>query len=242
MPNTPARLTVDLSDSSYNAARFAADGGLFVPDQVTASAAADGPAAYYTIPNHVSTAANRWWRPWPGVNSGGAFTFSANQSVATPLMVAKTCSLQAVAMATPNTNGWANLVAVSVYYWTGVGLQFSRLRTVYIQPQTGAAGVQYSYLSPAVILERGLPHLIVAGSTTSWYCYSRQGVAPLFPAKAANPTDTSVAPSMVLPVNTNNLPDQTTMASIDLDGATPAAWGRYSYSPLFFYRLDGAVG
>lgn len=240
MVNTPARLTLDVSDTANNAAKFGADGGLFVPDQAAAYAAADGPAAFSTIPNNFSSVANQWWRPW--VQTGGnAFTFTANQSVAHPLIVAKTCSLQAIAMATPNTNGWANSVIVSVYYWTGIGLQFTRLRTVYIPALSGAAGVQYAYLSPSVILERGLPHLIVAGSTTSWYCYSRQGLPPLFPGKTANPTDVGLPHAMVMAANVNNLPDAASMASIDLDNAAPATWGNFSYSPHFFYRLDGAT-
>ncbi len=241
MPNTPARVTLGLSTTNDNVARFGADQGLLVPDQVTAQAAAEGPAAFYTIPNNVSAVAGKWWRPWVQ-NSGNAFTFTANQSVGTPLLVAKTCSLQAIAMATPNTNGWASNVIVSVYYWTGVGLQVSRLRTVYLAPQFGAAGVQYAYLSPSVILEKGLPHLVVASSTSSWYCCSRQALPPLFPGKTANPTDVGVSPSMVMPANAAQLPDAATMASIDLDAGVPLAWSRYNYSPHFFYRLDGAVG
>ncbi len=240
MPNTPARLTLDLSDSPYNAARLAAD-GLLVPDQVGANAAAEGPVAYYTIPNHVSSAAGRWWRPWTN-SAGNAFTFTANQSVGSPLLVARTASLQAIAMATPNTSGWSQNVVVSVYSWTGVGLQFTRLRTVYMSPQSGAAGVQMAYLSPSVIIEKGLPHLVVAGSAASWYCYCKQGIAPLFPGKTANPTDTGVPPAMVIPANAANLPDSSTMATIDLDGGAPAAWSRYNYAPHFLYRFDGAVG
>lgn len=235
MPNTPARLTLALSAQAGNVLQFGADQGLLSPDQIGASGAADGPAALHTIPNHVSAAANKWWRSWTPLSNGT--TFAQNITVVQPLLVAKSAPLQALALCTPNSNGAGSPVYCGIYRWTGEGLKFDRVSIAYVDAYPAGTTVATGYLNSPVALTGGYPYLVASASPTSYYCYAKQALPPLWPQKTAQPTDVAVAPGMSHAANAAYLPDTAVMASIDLDNGIPVSWNQTSFVPSFYYRL-----
>ncbi len=242
MPNTPARLTLKVSANANNTVQFGADNGLLVPDQVSASGAMDGPAAFYAIPNHMSTLNDKWWRSWSiaGFNNN----YGAYQHIAQPLFVTKTARLQALAACTTSSaSGWANYITVSVFEWTGVGLQFTRLDTAYIPPQSGAAGVQVGYFQIYPTLKVGTPYVLISSSPTTYYCYSKRNLPGIFPQKATlvnpSPTDVNTYPGLASTIS-NGSPDAANMSPLDLDSTSPGTWTQTLYVPFFCVRLGAA--
>ncbi len=244
MPNTPARVTLGISATAGNILGFGADNGLLAPDQIAASAASDGPVAFYTLPNHMSTntsAGALWWRTWSPLGSG--ISYPAYFNVVQPLLVTKKAYLQALAAYTPSSgSGWANPIIVSLYEWTGVGLQFTRRDTAYIPPQTGAAGTQAGYTNTYPLLTPGHPYVLIASSISTWYCYSKRNLPGLFPAKAtaaATPADVTTYPGMSATIS-NTTPDSANMAALDLETSVPGSWVQTNQVPFFICRLGAA--
>jgi hypothetical protein len=240
MPNTPARLTLGLSAAAGNVLTFGADNGLLAPDQITASGAADGPAAFYTVPNHMSAQSDLWWRTW-SPNSGN-YAYSAAYSVASPVLVTKTARLQAVAAYTASSAaGWASSIVVGAYAWTGQGLKFTRTALAYIPPQTGATGSQYGYFNTYPLLAVGTPYVLVASSATAWTCWSKRNMPGLFPPKAtvaAAPADVSTYIGVGM---SGYYPDDPLLANIDFDALnSPATWFAFPPAPQFYLRLGAA--